>query len=83
MNLVIDYPESLPDAMQISPAEFEREARFAMASRLYQEGRISSGHAALLAGMARVDFLFTLSRHGISISNLSDEDLLDDLAHVP
>ena len=82
MTLTIDYPATLPDALHMTASEFERTARFAMASRLYQEGRISSGQAAQFAGLNRVDFLLELPRHGMSMSNLSDEDFLGDVHHA-
>jgi predicted HTH domain antitoxin len=57
MNLTIPYPDSLPDALRLSRAEFEQEARMAMAVALFAKGRITSGQAAALAGCERVDFL--------------------------
>ena len=81
MNLSIDYPETLPDVLQVTRAEFEIQARFAMAAMLYQEGKLSSGQAAFLARMERVAFLHELPRHGVSMSNLPDAELLRDV-HV-
>lgn len=79
MNLTIDYPETLPDVLRVTREEFEVQARFAMAAMLYQEGKLSSGQAAVLARMGRVDFLFELPRHGVSMSNLPEAELLRDL----
>ena len=79
MNLIIDYPETLPDALQMTRAVFETQARFAMAAMLYHEGKLSSGQAAALARMDRVAFLLELPRHGLSLSNLTDEELIQDI----
>ena len=79
MTLTIDYPETLPDVLQVSREAFESQARFAMAAMLYHEGKISSGQAAALANLDRVAFLCELPRHGLSMSNLSDAELVQDL----
>ena len=39
MQLVIDYPPSLPDALQHSREQFEREAKMAMATKLFEMKR--------------------------------------------
>lgn len=57
MQLVVNYPAQLPDALQQSPEQFEREAKMAMAAKLYELKRISSGTAAALVGIDRVEFL--------------------------
>ena len=35
-SIHIEYPSTLPDALQKTPAEFEREARLAMAVKLFE-----------------------------------------------
>jgi predicted HTH domain antitoxin len=62
MQLVIEYPERLPDALQKTRAEFEQDARMAMAAKLFEMRRLSSGIAARLAGVDRVTFLMELHR---------------------
>lgn len=74
-TLEIPYPEDLPEALGESPEEFERELRFLMAAKLYELGRVSSGRAAELAGMERVDFLDHLGQYQISIFNYSLQEL--------
>ena len=52
MELVMDYPPLLPDVLQQTREEFEREAKMAMAVKLCAMKRLSSGMAARLAGSA-------------------------------
>ena len=59
--------------------EFSEEAKLLLAAKLYEMGRISSGQAARLAGKSRVEFLFSLSRLGVPMSNLKAEDLETEL----
>ncbi len=67
--LKIPYPEDLPEALGETPEEFEQKLRFLVAAKLYEMGRISSGRAAELAGMERVEFLNNLGRYRISVFN--------------
>jgi predicted HTH domain antitoxin len=46
--------------LKTSRAEFESEVRFLAAAKLYELGRISSGKAAQMAGLPRVEFLIKL-----------------------
>lgn len=44
---------------------FANEPRMLAAVKLYELGRLSSGRAAELAGMPRVDFLLSLGRYRV------------------
>jgi len=79
MQLIVNYPEKLPDALQQSSEQFEREAKMAMAVKLYEMKRISSGTAAALAGVERVEFLLDLHRYGVAAIDLSTDELQADL----
>lgn len=82
MELVIEYPKRLPDALQQTRAEFEQDARMAMAAKLFEMGRLSSGTAARLAGVDRVTFLLNLHRYGVAMIDLTEEELLTDLENA-
>jgi hypothetical protein len=45
-QILIDYSTNLPDALHTSPAEFANEAKMAMAVKLLEIKRISSGMVA-------------------------------------
>jgi len=78
----VEYPDALPDALQMSQSEFEREAKLAMAVKLFETGRLSSSQAAELAGLARVEFLFELKRFGVSPIQTTAEELHEDIANA-
>ncbi|WP_176428907.1 UPF0175 family protein [Nodularia sp. NIES-3585] len=81
-QLKIEYPETLPDALQQTREEFEQEAKMAMAVKLFEMKRISSGLAAQLAGVDRVSFLLNLHRYGVAMIDLTEEELLSDLKNT-
>lgn len=80
--LTISYPEQLLLSLKESPEEFEAEARLLLAVKLYELGRISTGLAAKLAGISRVEFIFALDRFGLSPIGMEPEELADDLANA-
>lgn len=55
------------------------EAMDFLAAKLYELGPITSGQAAELAGKSRVEFLLSLPRIGITVSNLRLADLENEL----
>jgi predicted HTH domain antitoxin len=73
--LAIHYDDSLLAALNESHIDFENEARKAMALKLFELGRLTSGQAAQMAGMTRVDFLLECPRYG-SPSVVWDEEEL-------
>jgi predicted HTH domain antitoxin len=78
MQLVIDYPKLLPDAMQTTKTAFEQEARMAMAVKLFELRRLSSGLAAKLAGVDRMTFLLGLHQFGVAMIDLEEDELMAD-----
>lgn len=64
-RIVIDVPEKVLAAEKTDEGSFARELRILAAVKLYELGRLSSGRAAELAGMTRVEFLLALGRYQV------------------
>jgi predicted HTH domain antitoxin len=79
-SLTISYDDSVLLEASQTRDEFEREAKLLLAAKLFELGRLSSGKAAELCGMGRVEFLLALPRVGVSLSNLGPEDADDEAA---
>jgi predicted HTH domain antitoxin len=74
-QMTISYPETMPTALNVSQEDFEAEARMALATKLYEMGRLTSGQAAELAGVSRVGFLLNCKRFGVPSVAWSREEI--------
>ncbi|NJN00104.1 MAG: UPF0175 family protein [Phormidesmis sp. RL_2_1] len=81
-QLTVNYPETLPDVVGSTQEQFEQEAKWAMAVKLFEMKRLSSGMAAALIGVDRVTFLLKLADYGVPMIDLSEADLLSDVANA-
>ena len=78
----IEYSRNLPDVLQITKEAFEKEAKMAMAVKLFEMKRISSGIAASMVGMERVRFLLQLHRYNVPMIDLEVDELLADVENA-
>lgn len=64
-QIVLEIPEKVLLAEKADEATFAQELRILAAVKLYEMGRLSSGRAAELADMTRVEFLLALRRYKV------------------
>ena len=60
----------------------ERELLLILATKLYEQGKLSLGQAAELAGFSKRAFMEILGDYGVSIFNYSADDLDRDLENA-
>ena len=70
----IDVPESILLSTGQSQEDFVREAKFLLALKLFELGHLSSGKAAEMCGMNRVDFILLAGRSGVPVADLDDTE---------
>ena len=73
----INYPESLAFSLKMENQEFKNEMKIISLIKLYELGKISSGLAANLLGMNRVDFLDLLQKYNVSYFHKGLENELE------
>ncbi len=78
-RLSIDLPEEALAAFQVSLEEPTQEARRILAIHWYDQGRISQGTGARIAGLSRHDFLMALGEAKVSAMQPDR----DELSEVP
>jgi len=64
-QIMVDVPEKVLLAEKTDETSFARELSMLAAVKLYELGRLSSGRAAELASMSRVEFLLALGRYKV------------------
>ncbi len=63
----------------LSRDDIQRRVSEWVAISLFTEGQVSSGKAARLLNISRVDFLALLRKHGIAYVNYSAEELSEEI----
>ncbi len=69
---------NIPDTVDLH----DREAKMLLASRLYEKGKLSLGQAAELVSLSKRAFMEILGDYDVSIFNLSNEDLDNDIKNA-
>jgi hypothetical protein len=77
--VAVEYPEELPGLLKMTEEQFAAEVRFLAAAKLFELGKLSSGKAAIMAGLGRVAFLHKLGEYGFYAINLQDEQVEAEL----
>lgn len=78
-TLTIQIPDSVLLQTGASRESLQQEGEFWLALRFFQSGRITSGQAASMCGLSRVDFLFEAGRQGVAVADLDGDELKREL----
>lgn len=73
--LTIHIPDEIRRKLNRTPEEMCRDIRIYAALMLFRLGKLSSGAAALMAGIPRVMFLDLCAEYNIPISQITPEEL--------
>jgi predicted HTH domain antitoxin len=75
----IDYPSELTTALGKRPGDAIKEIQLMAALKLYEAGRISSGLAARVAGVSRVEFLALCGQYGVTVFQQTADEIESDV----
>lgn len=68
----------IPDEVDLKEYDFS----MIIASKLYEDGKLSSGQAAKIARLSKRAFIELLGRYGVSVFSTSLTDLKSDIANA-
>ena len=77
--LQVNVPEGFAQAVHLTQAELEGQIRLMAALKMFELGKLSSGEAAELAGVARVEFLDLCGRYQVPIVQYGEDELKREL----
>lgn len=79
MEIRFDFPDVVCNALNLDPHEIIQMTREYAAIGFYQDGRLSLGKAAELAGMDKFDFMEFLGQRGVPVIRYSPDELVKEL----
>ena len=78
-TISLDFPADILLALNETEQELKQRIKVTLAIQLYQLQKLTIGKAAQIAGLSRLEFETALSKNGVAISNLTQEDVLNDI----
>lgn len=75
----ITFPEEIPYSLKESKEGLMKLLLLYAAMKLFEEGKLSLGKAARLAGYNHIAFLDILSQHPVSVLNYTEEALNEEI----
>ena len=78
-HLQLKYPTGFEKAVQMSREEMEQQIRLMAALKMFELGKVSSGKAAELAGISKLDFFEACERYRVSLFNYPPEAIAEEL----
>jgi predicted HTH domain antitoxin len=74
MKITVNLPENL----ELKEFDFI----VYVATKLYEDGLVTAGQAAEMAGLSKKSFIEILGKYGVSLFSQSEDDLLNDIKNA-
>jgi len=81
-SITIQCPDEVLISLKEDSESFGRDLTLTAAMKFYELRRLSSGRAAELAGIPRVEFLRRASDYRVPAWDLSEEEVREDVANA-
>jgi len=81
-TLTLHVPDALLLQSGSSEESLTREAQWQLALRFFELGRLTSGQAADMCEINRLDFLMAASRAGVAVADLDGDELTQEIRNA-
>jgi predicted HTH domain antitoxin len=78
----LEIPEETLISLKTDVESFARDLKMLAAVKLFELGKLSSGRAAQLAGLTRVEFLLALRHFQVSPFQMTEDELDQDILNA-
>lgn len=78
-ELKIRFPTGFEEAVHVTKGELEQQILLMAGLKMFELGKLSSGKAAELAGMSRVEFFEACGKYHVSIFNYSQQQVENEI----
>lgn len=72
------YQIKIPDSAGVN----DFDLKMIVASKLFEEGKLSSGQASEIVGVSKRTFIELLGKYGVPMFNYKHDDLTDDILNA-
>ncbi len=82
MNMKFSIPKQTVLALKLEPELLMSEIKLAAAVKLFELGRLSTGGAAIFAGIPKTVFLTKLADYGVPSFSMTEKELQKDMENA-
>lgn len=80
VQVSIELPRDAFSALRQDPEGFARAMRLAAAVKWYENGMLSQGKAAEIAGLSRSEFVTALNQFKVSVFQYAAQEIIEEVA---
>lgn len=81
-RISLDFPADILLALNETENQLVQRIKLALAVQLYKAQKLTVGKAAQIAGLSRLQFETALAEYNIPVSNLTADEVLDDIGKL-
>lgn len=81
VQVSFELPRDAFSALKQDPAGFVRAMRLAAAVKWYENGILSQGKAAEIAGLSRSEFVSALSQFDVTVFQYDSQEIISEVTH--
>jgi predicted HTH domain antitoxin len=81
-RISLDFPADILLALNETENQLIQRIKLALAVQLYKAQKLTVGKAAQIAGLSRLHFETALAEYNVSVSNLTADEVMDDIGKL-